>query len=47
MIKYIGIILAIIFLNFSQAYGDEVSADMKIKLQYLMNKFIEEISVDG
>ena len=47
MIKYIGILLTVIFLNFSHAYGDEVSAEMKIKLQDLMNKFIEEISVDG
>ena len=47
MIKHIGILLAIIFLNFSQAYSEEVSAEMKIKLQDLMNKFIEDISVDG
>ena len=47
MIKYFGIILTVIFLNFGQAYADEVSAEMKIKLQDLMNKYIEEISVDG
>ena len=47
MIKIIGIFFLTMFLTFSQAYGDEVSAEMKIKLQDLMNSFIEEISVDG
>ena len=47
MIKIIGIFFLTMFLTFSQAYGDEVSAEMKIKLQDLMNNFIEEISVDG
>ena len=47
MIKILGIIFFTIFLTLSQAYSDDVSAEMKIKLQDLMNSFIEEISVDG
>ena len=47
MIKILGIFFLTIFLTLSQAYSDDVSAEMKIKLQDLMNSFIEEISVDG
>ena len=47
MIKILRIFFLTMFITFSQAYGDEVSAEMKIKLQDLMNSFIEEISVDG
>ena len=47
MFKILGIFFVTIFLTLSQAYSDDVSAEMKIKLQDLMNSFIEEISVDG
>ena len=47
MIKILVVIFFTIFLTLSQAYSDDVSAEMKIKLQDLMNSFIEEISVDG
>ena len=47
MNKILGIFFFTIFLTLSQAYSDDVSAEMKIKLQDLMNNFIEEISVDG
>ena len=47
MIKILGVFFLTIFLTLSQAYSDDVSAEMKIKLQDLMNSFIEEISVDG
>ena len=47
MIKILGIFFLTMFLTVSHAYSDDVSAEMKIKLQDLMNNFIEEISVDG
>ena len=47
MFKYITIFVSLFFLAAPNVNGNEVSAEMKIKLQNLMNNFIEDISVDG
>ena len=47
MMKFIGILFTFLIIIFSPIYANEVSADMKIKLQKLMNQFIDDISVDG
>ena len=47
MFKYITIFVALFFLAAPSVSGNEISAEMKIKLQNLMNNFIEDISVDG
>ena len=47
MFKYITIFVSLFFLAAPNVNCNEVSAEMKIKLQNLMNNFIEDISVDG
>ena len=47
MFKYITIFVSLFFLAAPSVSGNEISAEMKIKLQNLMNNFIEDISVDG
>ena len=47
MFRSIIIVFSVCFFTFSNAHSDEVSVDIKIKLQKLMNDFIDDISVDG